>query len=333
VTPAVSILMPVRDAAPFLPAALESIFRQTFRDWELVAIDDHSTDRTPEILAEAAADRRVQVVRPERPGLVNALNTGLSRCRAPLVARMDGDDVSHPMRLQLQEEHLRRNPEIGLVGSDFRHFPRRELRKGMLGYESWQNSLRSHGEIMRDLFVESPFVHPSVMFRSEIIEKTGGYRALGWPEDYDLWLRMAEAGTSFARLPETLFFWRDRPQRATRTMEEYRAEAFRRCKIDFLRRMFLRGSDEVVLAGAGIEGRAWRKGLAEVDIRVGLWLDVDPRKRGRILHGSQIVSPADYRFDGRKMLITIGTPAGRESGRRWALGTGLREWTDFLCVT
>ena len=105
--PHVSILMPVRNEERFLAAALRSVAAQTLTDWELVAVDDSSTDATPAILAEAARrDPRIRVLRPAERGLVPALNAGLAACRAPLVARMDGDDVSHPRRLASQAEFL-----------------------------------------------------------------------------------------------------------------------------------------------------------------------------------------------------------------------------------
>ncbi len=167
-----------------------------------------------------------------------ALNTGLAACRAPLLARMDGDDICHPRRLELQAAYLDAHADTGLVACNFRHFPRTTLKQGMLAYETWQNTLVSHDLIMRDLFVESPFVHPSIMARRRLIKAVGGYRDCGWAEDYDLWLRLADSGIRFARLPQTLFFWRDHPERATRTMSEYSADAFRACKLDYLVRVF-----------------------------------------------------------------------------------------------
>lgn len=333
--PAVSILLPVRNEERHLPAALESLFRQTFRSWELVAVDDGSSDATPVILKEAARrDPRVRVLRPDQRGLVPALNAGLQACRAPLTARMDGDDISHPRRLELQAAFLADNRAVGLVACDFRHFPRSGMRAGMAAYETWQNGLSSHEAILRDLFVESPFVHPGVMFRTAVVHRVGGYRDMGWAEDYDLWLRLATAGTRFARLPRPLLFWRDRPERATRTMAEYAAEAFRACKAHHLREGFLKGIDEVMLAGAGLEGRAWRRTLLEVGVRVGCWVDVDPRKIGRTLHGAPVVSASAVQAgNGTRLLVTVGTRGARHQLRRWADGAGFVEGKDYLCVT
>ena len=325
--------MPVRNEERFLPAAVASIKAQTFLNWELIAIDDGSTDKTPAILAAAAADPRIRVYGNRTKGLVSALNQGLAACKAPLIARMDGDDISHPERLEKQLQVFVKQPETGLVASSFRHFPRAQLKIGMLAYEEWQNSLTDHAAIMADIFVESPFVHPGVMFKKEIIDRLGGYRDLGWAEDYDLWLRMAGTGVLFAKSAQPLIFWRDRPERATRTMHEYSAAAFRRCKTHHLQCGFLRGESAVVLAGAGKEGRAWQRILAELGIKVSLWIDVDPKKKGRALHGAAIVSPDEISPTAGKMLVTVGTRGARAGIRAWANGAGFAEGKDFICVT
>jgi glycosyltransferase involved in cell wall biosynthesis len=325
--------MPLRNEERYIQATLDSLYRQTFADWELIAIDDGSSDRTAPILAEAAGrDSRIQVIHREGGGLVAALNAGLGACRAPLLARMDGDDICHPRRLELQAAYLDAHPETGLAASNFRHFPRTGLKQGMIDYEAWQNGLTDHSHIIRDLFVESPFVHPSIMTRRTIVEKMGGYRDNGWPEDYDLWLRMAAAGVQFARLPQTLLFWRDHPERATRTMDEYALHAFRACKCHHLLYGFLQSSADIVIAGAGLEARAWQRLLTAAEVTVSTWLDVDPRKIGRILHNAPVISPEELHLNGRKMIVAIGVRGARDQFRGVAARRGWQEGMDFVCV-
>ena len=331
--PAISILMPVRNEERYLQATLDSLYCQTHTDWELVVVDDGSNDRTPYILADAArSDERVRVIRCEGGGLVAALNTGAESCTAPLLARLDGDDICHPRRLELQAGYFHAHPETGLLACNFRHFPRSGLKQGMVEYESWQNSLSEHSLIIRDLFVESPFVHPSIMTRRSILEALGGYQDHGWPEDYDLWLRMAAAGVHFARLPQTLLMWRDHPERATRTMAEYASHAFRACKCHHLLCGFLRRTSDVVIAGAGQEARAWQRILSQANVAVSAWLDVDPRKIGRILHNAPIFHPDELNLAGRKMLVAIGVRGAREQFRNVAAQRDWQEGVDFVCV-
>jgi glycosyltransferase involved in cell wall biosynthesis len=325
--------MPVRNEEIYLPSALASLYRQTLSDWDLVAVDDGSCDATPAILAEASRlDPRVRVIRSEGNGLVKALNIGLAACRAPLVARMDGDDICHPRRLEYQVACLQNYPDVGLAACSFRHFPRTGLKQGMLAYESWQNRLLSHDLIMRDLFVESPFVHPSIITRREFLVRLGGYRDVGWAEDYDLWMRMAVSGVRFARLPHEFFFWRDHPERSTRTDITYSVAAFRACKAHFLQQGFLRDTQEVIIAGAGKEGRAWQRQLAQLGIGVSCWLDVDPRKVGRVLHGAKVMRPEALKLNCRKILVAIGVRGAREEFRLLADSMGFQEGLDFICV-
>lgn len=332
--PAVSILLTVRDEEQHLPAALASLFRQTHSDWELVAVNDGSTDSTGALLdAAAGRDPRVRVLHRPPLGLVAALNDGLEDCRAPLVARMDGDDLCHPRRFERQARFLATHPETALVSCRVRHFPRRLLRDGMLAYEHWQNGLADHDDVLRDLYVESPFVHPSVMFRREAVRALGGYRDCTWPEDYDLWLRMALSGARFARLPDTLFFWRDRPERLTRTSAAYALEAFRRCKAHHLCRSFLAGASGVTLWGAGIEGKGWRKALQREGVGVRRWVEVDPRKLGQVIHGAPVVGIDALRPGDGKTLVTVGARGARAQVRQFAGQVGLREGVDFVCVT
>jgi len=326
--------MAVRNEAPYVGAAIASLQRQTLRDWELVAVDDGSTDATPQIIAELATDdARIRILRRPADGLVNALNTGLPLCRAPLIARMDGDDICHPKRLQLQADWLDRHPHDDVVTSRVRHFPASQVSANMHAYVDWLNGLADHTAMLRDLFVEAPLVQPSVMLRRSALEKAGGYQDNGWCEDYDLWLRLAESGARFARLPQLLFFWRDHPQRLTRTSPAFSLAAFRACRLHYLRRSYLKEIDGITLWGAGQEGKAWRSLLREHGIEVQRWIEVDPRKIGQRIHGAPVDPPKALAPGCGPMLITIGVRAARDQVRRHGQELGLVEGVDYVCVT
>jgi len=333
-TPRVSILLAVRNEERFLPAALTSVMHQTLEQWELIAVDDGSCDATGTLLdAAACRDPRIRVLHRPAAGLVPALNSGLQACRAPLVARMDGDDICHPRRLERQVAYLDAHPGTSLVACQVTQVPRQQLSAGMLAYEKWQNSLLDHPQIVRDLYVESPFVHPSVIFRRDPVIQCGAYRDTGWPEDYDLWLRLARAGARFARMPEVLFYWRDRPERFSRRSASCSLEAFRACKAHHLRRTYLAGHTTVTLWGAGIEGKAWRKALLVEGVHVQRWVEVDPRKLGQTIHGAPVVGIDQLRPGDGPTLVTIGAKGARAQVRAFADRRGLVEGVDFLCVT
>jgi hypothetical protein len=143
---------------------------------------------------------------------------------------------------------------------------------------------------------------------------------------------MAAAGGRFVRLPQTLLFWRDHPERATRTREEYASHAFRACKCHHLLHGYLADVSDIVIAGAGQEARAWQRLLAAAGVTVSAWLDVDPRKLGRTLHNAPVLSPGELDLAGRKMIVAIGVRGAREQFREVAVGRGWQEGMDFVCV-
>jgi ribulose 1,5-bisphosphate synthetase/thiazole synthase len=143
---------------------------------------------------------------------------------------------------------------------------------------------------------------------------------------------MADTGVRFARLPETLFFWRDHPERATRIMNEYALTAFRACKLHHLLHGYLHKTNDIIIAGAGQEGRAWQRILAEKGIKVTHWIEVDNRKIGTILHGAPVVSTQHILDLSNRILVAIGVRGAREQFRTLVQPLGLKEGVDFICV-
>jgi hypothetical protein len=206
----ISVLLPVRDGEEHLAAALESLIRQSEPRIEIIAIDDGSRDATPRLLAAMAAQEpRLMVVRQSRDGLVAALNRGLALARAPFVARMDGDDIAHPERLERQAAFLAAHPDVAVVGSAIRVVDRRG---------QWLRDQAFPSEpaaVARALEQANCLAHPSVMLRRDIVLAAGGYRgAFVMAEDFDLWLRLSERHP-LANLPTPLLDYRDHPGQAS----------------------------------------------------------------------------------------------------------------------
>ena len=334
--PAVSVLLPVRDARATLAECLASLAAQTLADHEVIAVDDGSTDGSADVLDEAArSDGRLRVLAAPARGLVAALNHGLEHVRAPLVARMDADDVARPLRLQRQVHLLDGDPLLTAVGS------RVQLvgtvpggNEGMCAYVDWQNAVVTPEEIARELFVESPLVHPSVTMRTGALRGLGGYRDTGGPEDYDLWLRGAAAGWRFAKHPDVLLDWRDGAARLTRTDPRYHADRFRSAKLEALRAGLLAAPRPVVIWGAGPIGKAWSRDLRARGVRVAAFVEVDPGKVGQVIHGAPVVDvPGAARVEaGALHLGAVGNPAARARIRAEAERLQLVEGRSFVAV-
>jgi len=289
--PLVSVLIPARDAGRTIELALASVQRQSVSSFECIVVDDGSRDDTADIVARLSArDPRFSLVRQTAAGIVAALTTGLARCRGRWVARMDADDWMHRERLALQTRALDSDRSLGAVGCHVRIFPRRGMSEGLLAYERWLNSLSRPEEVANDAFVECPVVHPTLCLRREVIARHG-YRDVGWPEDYDLVLRMLSAGERIGVLPRRLLGWRDGPERLTRTGASYRRERIVACKASFLARGLLRDVNEYVLWGYGDTGRTLSRALAEHGKRPSRIVELHPGRLGQRIAGALVIHP------------------------------------------
>ena len=317
--PAITVLLPVRDARPWLEASLASLWRQTFRDFEVVAVDDGSEDGSGEFLERAArAEPRLRVLRRPRAGLPGALNAGLAVARGELIARHDADDLSHRRRLEHQHDFLSRAPEIGVLGTRLRIFPVGEPWVGMRRWAAWHNSLLTHADIEREVLVDSPLAHATAMIRRAPLEDAGGWLERGWPEDVDLWLRLLERGIRFAKLPATLYSWRQLPHSATRR-ERYRQERFDALRLDALRRGLLARSPAITVVGVGRGLRRW----------CGL-LEAEGRQVKRVAAGHP--TPATLAALAAPAVMVFGAPPARERWREALARSGWDEGRSFVFV-
>ena len=206
--PAVSVLMSVRDGAPWVRAAVASVLAQTAADLELIVIDDGSADATGEILA-ALAEPRLRVERQAPTGLTRALNRAIGLARAPLLARLDADDVALPERIARQRAFLDAHPDVGLLGTGAREVDLHDREVAVVRPPA------EDGAIRRALIRTNPFVHSSVMARRSVLAEVGGYdEALPVAQDYDLWMRMSRV-TRLGNLPEPLVTRRLLPGRVS----------------------------------------------------------------------------------------------------------------------
>jgi glycosyltransferase involved in cell wall biosynthesis len=337
-TPAVSVLMPCYDAESTLVEALNSLKAQTISDYEFIAVDDGSTDATPKILATwAEADARVRLHTQPHQGILAALNAGLTLCRAPYIARMDTDDRAYPQRLRHQVTYLDENPDVALVSCQVVGYPADQVREGFQLYMAWQNSLITNEDIRKEIFVESPFAHPTVTLRREWIERVGGYQEHGWAEDYDLWLRLYLAGAQFAKLPEVLLAWREHPARLTRTDGRYSLENFLRAKAFYLARGPLVDRDAVIIWGAGMTGRRLSKHLVRQELPLVAFIDIDPKKIGRTKRGLPVLPPEELpvwwgRYQNPALLAAVGARRARGLIRSRLTEIGMIEGNDWWGV-
>ena len=331
--PRLSVLLPCRNAALYLDECIASLGAQSFEDFELLAVDDHSTDDTLSILAAwAARDRRVQVISSESPGLVAALNSGLARVQGDYIARMDADDVALPSRFKEQLAAFDQDESLIACGTRVQYVPRPQVTDGALRYEEWLNALTDPSLLAHDMFVECPIAHPTLMIRMEAMKRMGGYCDRGWPEDYDLILRLFVCGARMTNVPEILLEWRDRPDRLSRVDARYALQAFRRCKVHYMKK-WQPQLDDVVVWGAGPVGKAFAQEFASTGVTVRAFVDIDPRKIGQVIRGAPVIAPAQLHEYRDSMVVAAVSGASARGQIRAALrDAGRHELLDFVAV-
>lgn len=261
------------------------------------------------------------VVRQPALGVAAALRRACAEARGRYLARMDADDLALPERLAVQVGVLEAEG-LDAVGG-------RVEAEGRRRYEAWVNSLVTVEAARRDVFVECPLPHPTLLVRREALEAAGGYREVAWPEDYDLVLRLWARGARFRNVEQVVLRWRDSPERLSRRDARYAVEAFVRCKAHHLRAALLGGRD-VVVWGAGPVGKAFARELRE---RLVAFVEVDPDKIGRTVYGVPVV-PVEQapRFADAFALGAVAGEEARARIRAMVAEQGREEGVDFVAV-
>jgi GT2 family glycosyltransferase len=332
--PVISVLLPVRDDVAYLDEAMESLLAQTFRDFEVVAVDDGSTDGSAERLETwASRDPRVRLTRQAPEGIVAALEQARAVARGRYLARMDADDVAHPERFARQLALMEGDAALAGCGCGVRYFPDDVVRGGARRYEAWLNRTVTPEAIEAALFVECPLAHPTFFLRAEAVDAVGGYRPAGWPEDYDLVLRLWRAGHRLGKVAEVLHGWRERPDRLSRTSAAYAPDAFLGCKVHHLRRSLLAGDRGCVIWGSGPIGKRLSRALRRAGTQVEAFVDLDPRKLGQTIHGAPVLDPREaLGHRGPFHLAAVGQKGARERIRGVLREGGFQEVRDFVAV-
>jgi len=313
-----SVLLPVRDAEPWLATSLASLARQTVADHEVIAVNDGSLDRSGEILERAARrDARIVVRHTERRGLPAALNLALSLARAPWIARQDADDVSHRVRFERQLSFAAAHPDLDVIGTRLRLFPAHASGTGMRRWVAWHNSLLDHEAMRRELLIDSPLAHGTALIRRSRLAAEGGWQERGWAEDLDLWVRMFRSGARFGKVPEALYGWRQHPRSSTRTDVRYAQERFRELKLGALDAGFLNGRQPATLIGVGNSLSNWRVSLGTRIVRS---------------HAIRRPSPAAMALLRPPLVIALMAAPARERWRSFLTETGMVELSDFIFV-
>ena len=304
----ISILMPVYNAEPFLHECLESIKKQSYQNWELIAIDDFSTDASFKILEEASSfDARIKVFKNTEKGITPALSMAFSSAKGLFTTRMDADDVMPFYRLEQMLQTLKKATGKTVVSGLVEYFSEGEVSSGYLQYQYWLNKNLLSKNPWKGVYRECIIASPCWMVRTEELQSIGGFADLSYPEDYDLVFKWFQHNYTITALNKILLYWREHPERTSRNSEHYAQEAFFKLKAKhFIRNEVKDG--HIVLWGTGIKARITAKIFKEVDQDFH-WMDLNPEKYPDGIYGQSIHPFSDIeKFDTIKLVVAVYPP-------------------------
>jgi len=325
--------MPVFNAEETLHECMQSIFKQTLQDFELIVVNDNSTDKSIDILC-SYGDPRVRIFDNHHKGIVSALNLGLENCRTNLIARMDADDVMYATRLEKQFSLMSEDLSITLCATRARKFPEEIIKAGYVEYMRWQNACITADDINSQIYIESPFAHPSVMFRKDRVIDLGAYRDGEFPEDYELWLRLFHAGENMKKIDEVLIDWRESDHRLSRTSSRYSEQAFEKLRAEYLAKDSRLQDRDIIFWGAGRKTRQRVQYLIDNGVMPAAWIDIDSKKVGNEYHGAKAYLPESlYHFDGKPFVLNyVRNHGARDECRKFLDDAGYVMGVDYLDV-
>ena len=297
--------MPVKNAMPFLIECLDSILNQNFEHWELLAVDDHSSDSSLSILKKyAQKDNRIKAFENDGIGIISALQLGYSKSSGNFITRMDADDIMPNRKLSLLRKAIEHQPQAistGLV----EYFPKEIIQGGFKKYETWLNHLTSNHSNFKEIYKECVIPSPCWMAHRKDFEAIGGFESEVYPEDYDLCFRFYKHKLKVVGVNEILHKWRDYPTRTSRTNPNYSDNRFLDLKIKYFLEIDRKEKQPLIIWGAGKKGKAIAQTLVEKEIEFN-WLTNNSKKIGKEIYGKQLQSEEDLQnFKNPQLIILV----------------------------
>ena len=332
--PLVSILMPFRNTEEYLKECLDSIRIQSYSNWELLAVNDHSSDGSENIVKEYSnLDERILLLQNSGKGIIHALRTAYSACKGEYITRMDSDDIMLPKKISTLLENLKRSGAGHVAVGQVQYFSDRGISDGYARYESWINELTRTGSNFSERYKECVIPSPCWMIHKEDLEHCGAFLSDRYPEDYDLTFRFYEQGLKCIPCQDILHLWRDYDTRTSRTSEHYAQNYFLDIKFHYFLKLDYDKNRPLALWGAGYKGKTLAKGLKNKDIPF-TWLCDNPKKIGKSIYEIPLVKFQHLSLmQNPQSIISVANEKSQEEIRKYLSQLGLNKPGDafFYC--
>ncbi|WP_424964238.1 glycosyltransferase family 2 protein [Ekhidna sp.] len=326
-TPLVSVVLPFYNA-PFLKEAIESILQQSFRNFELILVNNAATDASAEVAKSFASHDRVILIHEEQRGVAHAANAGIRASKGQFIARMDADDIAFPERLERQVEMLKSEEELGVASGLIEYLGPAE-NEGFIHYVNWLNSITKADEITLNQFVEFPIANPTIMIRKSLFDSYGLFEDNEFPEDYEFFLRLQSHGVKIEKVDQPVLKWRDTENRLTRTDKRYTQDAFFRVKAVYLSKWLENHSPfhpHVWVWGAGRVSRRRSDHLKKEGISITGYIDV---KESKGVRHYENLPDKEEAF----VVSYVSNRGAREEIRSFLINRGYEEGKHFILAS
>jgi glycosyltransferase involved in cell wall biosynthesis len=306
--------MPVKNTAPFLSECLDSICSQTYSNWELLAVNDFSSDNSREILAfYAQNDSRIKLIENREHGIVPALQMAYEQSKGRFITRMDSDDINEPSKYETMLLQLKKSGTGHIAMGKVKYFSEEGVKDGFMKYEQWLNRLIETGNCFDEIYKECPIPSPCWMLYKEDLAMMGGICTSLIPEDYDLAFRIYQNGLKCLPASQVLLNWRDRPQRTSRTHSDYTNEKMLLLKCHYFLEIDFDVNKNVILWGAGNRGKFIANYLVKHKVSF-TWVCNNEKKIGHDIYGV-VLEPINKlkRIEDLQIIVSVANSEEQES--------------------
>lgn len=281
--------MPFKNTQKYIKTCIESILIQSHRNFELLAVDDHSSDDSYKIISEfAKLDPRIKVFKNPSKGILPGLDYVYSQKSGSYITRMDSDDIM-PQNKLTELKNILDSSKVPTVATGLVQYfcDENKIGLGFVRYQNWLNEISKKSSHYQDIYTECPVASPCWMMYSKDYDSIGAYQIKTYPEDYDLFYRWYQAKFEIKASQKILHLWRDHQTRASRNDPNYLDQCFFTIKIKYFKKFHYKRERPLVVWGAGPKGKKLIKELQKQNLQP-QWICENPKKVGQTIYDIQL---------------------------------------------
>jgi glycosyltransferase involved in cell wall biosynthesis len=327
----ISVLIPFKNTSDFITECLQSIVNQTYTNWELIVIDDHSSDTSYAIVERfAQKDTRIRLYKNKGNGIIDALKLAYSKSKGNFITRMDSDDIMVKEKLQIMHDDLMAHGKGHIALGLVKYFSKEGISDGYSKYQSWLNKLTKEGANYSEIYKECVIASPCWMVYRDDFDRCGAFNSELYPEDYDLVFRFYKQGLTCIPSTKLLHYWRDYTYRTSRTHTNYSHDMLLQLKLYYFLQLHRDKEKTLVIWGAGHKGKFAACYLIEHQIEF-LWICDNPKKIGKHIYDKELFN-FNYleSIKNPQSIITVANPKAQKEIKSYLNSQKMEPMVDYF---